>query len=66
MTTKHRRPPTTDHSHHWVIATPDGREHLPANCKHCGAAREYKAVADNDHWSWGNDSVRAIRLGPLL
>lgn len=30
--------------HHWIIATPDGREQLPARCRRCGAERTYRAT----------------------
>ena len=31
-------------AHHWLVATPDGREWLPAVCKLCGEERQYLAA----------------------
>ena len=41
------------HAHRWIVCAPDGREMLPAKCKHCKAVREFPAYGPQD-WAHGN------------
>ena len=48
---------TTEHAHHWIVATPDGREMLPARCKvaGCKAQRTFAAYGYEDQISYQKD-----------
>ena len=42
--------PTSAHSHHWVIASPNG-EYSTGTCKVCGKTRKFPNSADDNLWS---------------
>ena len=55
-------------AHHWLVATPDGREWLPAVCKLCGEEREYLAaepvLSAAETWAAGKrNKAKNIVLG---
>lgn len=42
-----------DCTHWWILPMPDGRDMLPARCKHCGLDNEFPAYLPGDAYvSW--------------
>ena len=54
--------------HHWLVATSDGREWLPAVCKLCGETRWYLAAEPTEQagktWGTAGHKKKNIALGP--
>lgn len=60
----HKAPPCTARAHHWTVAPPDGRELLPATCRHCGVTWAFAAAEDPDMQTAIGLTVNATRTTP--